>query len=334
MTTMAKNGQHWIGFDLGGTKMLAAVMNSSFEVLATKRKRSRGNEGVKTGLKRIADTIREAAAQAEIDFDSIGGIGIGCPGPVDWKKGVLVTAVNLGWDNAPLKEYLEEEFGCQVDVLNDVDAGLYGEKCFGAAKDARCVVGVFPGTGIGGGCVYDDQIIRGIKYSCMEIGHVPCIPQGPLSGFGHEGTLEAVASRLAIASQIARAAYTGQAPYVLDQVGTTVGDIKSGLIANSIAAGDEMVEKIVRKAARHIGVVLSTAINLLAPDLIVLGGGMVEAMPALFVEEVTKGAKEFALPSFQETLSVVPAELGDDAAIKGAAAWVAKTVNKGSKQKQ
>ncbi|MFT5523710.1 MAG: glucokinase [Pirellulaceae bacterium] len=324
---MAKNDKNWIGFDLGGTKMLAAVLDHEFNVVGTKRKRTRGNEGVDAGLKRIVDTIREAADQAKIDLASIGGIGIGCPGPVDWKKGVLVTAVNLGWENAPLKEYLEKEFNCPVDVLNDVDAGVYGEKCFGAAKDARCVVGVFPGTGIGGGCVYEDQIIRGLRFSCMEIGHIPCIPQGPLSGYGHEGTLEAVASRLAIAAQIARAAFTGQAPHILANAGTSVGDIKSSLIANAIQSGDTMVEKIVRKAARHIGVVLSGTINLLAPDLIVLGGGMVEAMPDLFVDEVTKGVMEFALPLFQESLSVVPAELGDDAAVKGAAAWIAKTVS-------
>ena len=304
--------------------MLGAVFDEKFNILATERKKSRGHEGVEAGIQRIIDTINEAVQDADIKTKHIAGIGIGCPGPVDWKEGVLKQAVNLGWKNAPLKAKLEDAFDCPVAVLNDVDAGVYGETQFGAAKGSRCVLGIFPGTGIGGGCVYEDQIIRGVRYSAMEIGHVPLIPKGPMSGFAHEGSLEAVASRLAISSQIARAAFQGQAPFVMAQAGTDMSQIKSGLISDAIKSGDKMVEKIVRKAARHIGTAASAAVNMMAPDLIVLGGGMVEAMPDLFVEEVKEGLKEFVLPSFAESLDVVAAELADDATIKGAASWIAK----------
>ena len=164
--------QHWVGFDLGGTKMLAKVFDDEFKGLGKSRNKTKGYEGAEVGLQRIVKTIEEALEAAEVKRSSIVGIGIGCPGPLDLEKGIIHDAPNLGWSNVPVQAHLEKAFGCPVVMLNDVDAGVYGEYRYGAAQDTRTVVGVFPGTGIGGGCVYDGQIIRGKNASCMEIGHV------------------------------------------------------------------------------------------------------------------------------------------------------------------
>jgi glucokinase len=310
-----------VGFDLGGTKMLAVVYDDDFQTLGRKRTKTNAQEGKKAGLVRIADTIDKALANAGIDRDRLGSIGVGCPGPLDLDKGILFSTVNLGWKNVDVKEILEGEFGCPVIVSNDVDSGVYGEYRFGAGVGSRCVLGVFPGTGIGGGCVYDGKIVRGKNSSCMEVGHIEVMPGGPLCGCGARGCLEAVASRLAISAAAAQAAFRGQAPHLHATAGTNLGDIRSGVLASSIAAGDNVVEEIVREAARYIGVAVAGIVHLMAPDTVVLGGGLVEAMPDLFVKEASKAAKKRVMRSYVDTFEVVAAELGDDASVMGAAAW-------------
>ncbi len=169
--------------------------------------------------------------------------------------------------------------------------------------------------------MYDGEILRGKTGSCMEIGHVQVAPEGPLCGCGRRGCLEAVASRLVIASRAAAAAYRGQAPHLLENAGTDLSDIRSGALAASVAAGDVTVEKIIREAARHIGRAVAGVVHLLAPDMVVLGGGLVEAMPDLFVSEVGDAARHRLMPSFVESFEVVAAKLGDDAGVLGTAAW-------------
>jgi glucokinase len=317
---------HWIGFDLGGTKMLATVFNSVFKSVGRDRTKTKGYEGAEAGISRIIKTIRKAMESAEISEEQLGGIGIGIPGPLDLDRGVILNTPNLGWKDVKIKDLLEDEFHCPTIIANDVDAGVYGEYRFGAGRDARTVVGVFPGTGIGGSCVYEGNILRGKTGSCMEIGHVQVAPEGPLCGCGRRGCLEAVASRLVIASLAAAAAYRGQAPHLLEQSGTDLSDVRSGALAASVAAGDTVVESIVREAARHIGRAVAGVVHLLSPDVVVLGGGLVEAMTELFVGEVRDAAKQRVLPSFADTFEVVAATLGDDAGVMGNAAWAQHVV--------
>ncbi|WP_339908704.1 ROK family protein [Symmachiella dynata] len=319
--------RHWVGFDLGGTKMLGKVFDSKFRSLSQDRAKTKGNEGVESGLVRITKTIHKMLDRADLKPKDIAGIGFGCPGPLDLERGIAHSAPNLSWENVPLKDHLEDEFGCPAVILNDVDAGVYGEYRFGVAAKSRVVVGVFPGTGIGGGCVYEGSIMRGATGSCMEIGHVQVAPEGPLCGCGQRGCLEAVASRLVIASRAAAAAYRGQAPHLLENSGTDLTKIRSKALADSIAAGDTAVENIVRDAARQIGRAVAGVVHLLGPDLVVLGGGLVEAMPKLFVTEVNESAKKRVLPALMKTFEVVPAKLGDDAGVMGAAAWAQHNVD-------
>lgn len=326
--TDSEQKTYWIGYDLGGTKMLCSIYDERYELIEQKRRKTKGYEGVEKGLDRIIDTIKLTLEKADMKPEQIAGLGIGCPGPLDLESGVMVEAPNLGWKNAKIRDSLEKKFPFPVIVLNDVDAGVYGEYRFGAGKSAHCLFGMFPGTGIGGGCVYEGRILRGRRMSCMEVGHVQVMPGGPLSGGGHNGTLEAVGSRLAIAGAAALAALRGQAPTLMKDVGADVAQIRSGALAASVKAGDKVVEKIIRQAAEHIGTSVGGVVHLLAPDVIVLGGGMVEAMPKLFQESVEKAARDFVMPCYRDTFKVVTAQLGDDAAVLGAAAWAKESILK------
>lgn len=311
----------WVGFDLGGTKMLATVFDHQFKVLGSKRRKTKGYAGAKTGLSRMVQTIDDALEEAGLDRSALNGIGVGCPGPLDLRRGVILDTPNLGWKNVKLRDALESTFGCSAVIGNDVDMGVYGEYRLGAAQGARCVLGLFPGTGIGGGCVYEGKILRGSKSSCMEIGHMVVQRDGLRSGAGLRGTLESVASRLAVSSAAAAAAYRGEAPHLLKAAGTDLTNIRSGVLAASIAAGDRVIEQIVRDAARWIGIGLSSAVHMMAPDVIILGGGMVEAMPHLFKQEVSLALDKHLLASFRKGFSIQIAQLADHAGVLGAAAW-------------
>lgn len=318
---MAQDPQnYWIGFDLGGTKMLATVYDNNFKSLGKARKKTKGREGMEAGLDRINSVIQEALEDAKLKSSDVKGLGIGCPGPLNLKNKVIRTAPNLGWDDVPIGDSIEKKFGFPVTVANDVDAGVFGEYQFGAGKGKRCVVGIFPGTGIGGGCVYEGKLFRGRNCTCMEIGHMAVLPGGQADGAGNYGSLESVASRLAIAGQSALAAYRGQAPHLLEKAGTDIADIRSGALADAVKKGDQAVIKIVQDACQYLGVSVATVVHLLAPDVIVFGGGLIEAMPDFMLPEIRKQAQKRILPSMQNVYEIVEAKLGDDAGVMGAAA--------------
>ncbi|QEG22603.1 ROK family protein [Mariniblastus fucicola] len=320
----------WIGFDLGGTKMLAVVYDADFKPLGKARKKTKGHDGKAAGLKRINSVIKEAMEDAGVDNSKIKGLGIGCPGPLDLEKKMIRIAPNLGWENAAVGESIEKEFGFPVAVANDVDAGVFGEYMFGAGKGKRCVAGIFPGTGIGGGCVYEGKLIRGANCTCMEIGHIPVMPGGPRDGAGNPGSLEAVASRLSIAGAAALAAYRGDAPHLREDAGTDISDIRSGALKNSVEKGDEAVIQIVHDACDHLALSVVTMVHLMAPDVIVFGGGLIEAMGKIMLPRIEKAARRRILGSLKDVFEIKEAELGDDAGVMGAAALGKQAVTSNS----
>lgn len=311
----------WIGVDLGGTKMLAVVFDEQLRPIARARHRTRGHKGAADGLKRLVALIEEALASADRPAASVAGIAIACPGPVDMERGVVLQMPNLGWHNAPVRAALAAAFDRPVTVLNDVDAGTYGEATVGVGRGAERIVGVFIGTGIGGGLVDRGELVTARHISCAEIGHLPVQRFGPLCGCGRRGCLEAVAGRLAISAAAAMAAYRGEAPHLLRLAGTSLEDIRSQILADAIDAGDRVVERLVREAAQTIGWALAGVVNVLAPDLVILGGGLVEDMPKLFHVEVEAALRAQVMPALIDRFRVEVAQLAGDASVIGAAAW-------------
>lgn len=319
--SLATSKRCWVGFDLGGTKMLAIVTDEEFRPIARKRRKTRSEEDNSIGMGRVINTIEKALEEGGITADRLAGIGIGCPGMLDLDRGIVRDAGNLGWENEPVQAQLEKAFGCPAVILNDVDAGVYGEYRFGAAHDAHTAIGVFPGTGVGGGMIYEGKIFRGKTGSCLEVGHMQVMADGPRCSCGRQGCLEAVSSRLAISAAAAQAVYRGQAPKLAELAGTDLANIRSGMLVESIKKGDKVIEQIIKDAATHLGTAIGGLVHLLAPDVIVLGGGLVEAMPDLYVEQVSSAAKKWVLPPYAKTYEIVAAKLGDDAVALGAAAW-------------
>lgn len=329
------SGPVTVGFDLGGTKMLAVVFDEKMKPIGRRRRKTRGgNDKESVRLERVSETIEQALEDAGVQVDQVNGIGAGVPGPLDLDKGIILEAPNLGWKDVNLRRFLSEKFGCPAVICNDVDAGVFGEYTSGAAKGERCVLGVFPGTGIGGGCVYEGRIFRGRKASCMEVGFLQMATEGPTAGIGPVGTLEGLASRLAIAAEAAKAVYRGQAPKLRQIAGTDLAAIRSSALARAIEQGDTVIEEIVRRAAEQVGRGIGSLINILAPDVVVLGGGLVEAMPKLYQEGVRTGIRRNVLPSLADVARVKISELGDLASATGAAALVRQFISESPPQKE
>lgn len=323
---------YYCGFDLGGTKMLCILLDSQFNIIARKRRKTKGMEGAQAGLVRIVDLIRETIADEQLPLEGLQAIGIGCPGPVDMDRGIVHVAVNLKWKDVHLGELLSDAFLRPVSVLNDVDAGVYGEYSVGAATGAHSVAGIFPGTGIGGGFVYNGQILRGKAHTGMEIGHTRIASTEHTSGTRMTGTLESEASRLAIAANCAKLAYRGEAPTLAKTTGTDLSEIRSKALAAAVKAGDVHVEAVIRKAARAVGYSVVNLIHLLTPEVIVLGGGLVEALSDLYLEEIHQTVDANVLECYAETFKIKLAELGDDAGAIGAGIWAAQHAAKSTPQ--
>jgi glucokinase len=312
----------WVGFDLGGTKMLATVMDEAYHVLGTAKKTTNGTDGAAKGRAKIVKTIEEAVAAAGVDPKGLKGLGIGCPGLVNPSKGILINAPNLGWSNVHLKELLEGAFKAPVAVLNDVDAGTYGEYALGAGKGAGSVLGVFPGTGLGAGYVFNGELVQGRTVSAMELGMI-YLP-GTHVGSDQHGVvlLEDLTSRLALAATGGVMCYRGQSEALNAKTGGDLRAIKSKALANSLRAGDEGTMVLFRNSVRYLGLGVAMVVNLLAPDRIVLGGGLVEELPSLYVNLLKEEVARYALPSLAKPVRYAVAKLGGNAVSIGAVAWL------------
>jgi glucokinase len=218
----------------------------------------------------------------------------------------------------PVRELLEEAFACPATVLNDVDAGTFGEYRFGAGQQAASVLGVFPGTGLGGGFVFRDQILHGSRFSCMELGDIRMGGASLLQSNDEWPTLEDLTSRLAITSAIAVEAYRGKAPSL---EGLPISKIKSKAIAKSIEAGEEAVEAILDQSISILGKGLAGVVSLLGPEVIVLGGGLVERFPQRYEAGLEQQLAQLVTSELVQGLTIRKAVLGDDAGAMGAAAY-------------
>ncbi|MFO1482433.1 MAG: ROK family protein [Verrucomicrobiaceae bacterium] len=317
-----KNVPFWIGFDLGGTKMMASVLDSGYNVLGSARKSTNGSDGAAKGRSKIVKAIHEAIEDAGVNPKGIRGIGIGCPGLVNPAKGVLIFAPNLGWSNMALRKLLQNEFKCEVAVLNDVDAGTYGEYELGAGKGARSLLGVFPGTGVGSGFVYNGQLVMGRAISAMELGNL-LLPGTHIGSpvFGSV-TLEDLTSRLALASQAGVACYRGQLPDLDKKTEGALRSIRSKALANAFKSGEDAAMVMFRNSIRYLGMGVAMVVNLLAPDRVTLGGGLVEELPGLYLNLLKEEVDRYAIPELARGVKYSLAKLGGQAVAAGAVAWL------------
>jgi glucokinase len=305
--------------DLGGTKILAAVFAPDGSIAGRAKRPTGRDHSLAAVADRIADCVRRAARTAGVDAGALRAIGVGAPGTIEATTGVVLTAPNLDWENAPLRAELEARLGVPVDVDNDVRVAVIAEHAAGAGQGVRNMVGIWPGTGVGGGVVLNGQLYRGTNGLAGEIGHITVKAGGPRCGCGGRGHLEALCSRTAIVRSIAKAA-KGGAPTVLTRiVGSDLTAATSGALAKAWTRGDKLVTRVLGQAARSLAHGIASAANLLNPEVVVLGGGVIEALGDRFVEQIAQEVRKLPLHESTRSVRIVRAAFGDDAGISGAA---------------
>lgn len=310
-----------VGVDMGGTKILSAVIDAEGNILGTAKVPTKADEGTSVVIDRIADAIQKAIGKSGVNKASIEAVGIGAPGPLDPETGVVIFAPNLGWRDVPLKAELEARVGIPTFVDNDVNVGTLGEHAFGAGKGVQNIVGIFVGTGIGGGIILHGELFHGASKTAGEIGHIIVKADGPRCGCGRRGCLEALASRTAMTKQFQKAIEKKGKKSVISKL--TNGDlsaIRSGVLAKAIRAKDKLTLKVFKKATKYLGIGIGSIVNFLNPEMIILGGGVVEALDDTFLDNIRAAAEKYALPNTLDGVQIVRAELGDNSGILGAAA--------------
>lgn len=308
-----------VGIDLGGTKALAGVVAPDGAIRGQTKVSTRQRDDAKALLADVATAARTAVQAAGLELGSVGAVGIGVPGPVDPDTGIVRTAPNLGWRDVPVRDLLQDSLGVPVIVDNDVRAATLAELRLGAGKGCSRVVTFFVGTGLGGGLVVDGRIYRGAHSAAGEIGHTFVAVGGPRCGAGHRGCLEAMASRTAMQRDIAAAIEHGTKSLLTHLVAGNIAAMKSGDLAEALERGDKLTRRIVRRAARYLGYGIASAVNLLDPDIVILGGGVVEAIGDGITKRAIKTARPNIIAESARNVAIVRAALGDDAGLLGAA---------------
>jgi glucokinase len=318
---MAENNgrTHVVGVDLGGTKILAAVFDPKLQLLGSSKVTTKAQRGAEAVIERIARCVLDAIDECDLSPKQIYGVGIGAPGAVDQEHGEVVFAPNLDWKNVTVVKDLEKRLNLPVFLDNDCHVcmlGIYEQELKKKPKD---VVGIFIGTGIGGGLIINGQPYFGSAHTAGELGHMVIDVNGPKCSCGNKGCFEVFASRLALFRAIEAAVKDGKETILTEMLGKDLHDLRSGDIRKAIRRGDKLVEKIVEDAAEYIGIAVANVANLLNPEMVVLGGGVMEALADEMMPTIMKSAKSHMFPGTFRNVEIIASKLGDNAGITGAA---------------
>ena len=315
---MPSDEKVYVGVDVGATKILAAVLDEKLRPIAPGKSKTPREAKAQVVVAAIAAAVRGVLGQAG-GGARLAGVGVAVPGPLDRAKGIVRYTPNMGFRDFPLGKELSGLFGAPAFLETDVQAGGLGELRAGALRGARNAIGVFIGTGVGGGIVINGEIYRGSTGSAGEVGHMIVQEGGSSCGCGNYGCLEALSSRTAMAKDAAAQAASGKAPALLEAAGTDIRKYRSSTLFKSVAAGDKGVRRSVERAAWWLGVGLANLIHVLNPEAIVIGGGVASRFGKKYVQAAEASMREHLLPGMSGTVRVLLSELGDLAVPTGAA---------------
>lgn len=320
MSDTNSKAEYIVGVDLGGTKIFAGVFKHSLEPVGTSKLSTKSQRGVDEVIERVARCVQDAVDEADLSMKQVAGIGIGAPGAVDFGTGTVVFAPNMeGWKDVSLKKDLEKNLGVPVFVENDCNIATLGVYVAELKSKPRNMIGIFVGTGIGGGLVINGELYSGFNHAAGEIGHMVVDINGPKCGCGNKGCFEALASRTAIFQQIKAAVKGGQKTLLTDMLGDDLGDLRSGDLRKAIRRGDKFVDRIVESAAEYIGIATANLVNILNPEVVVLGGGVIEALQDEMMSVIIETARDYAMPGTMKGVDIIASKLGDSAGITGGA---------------
>lgn len=310
---------YYLGVDLGGTNIAAAVVDENYKILATGK--------VKTNLPRpeaeIADAIFEAGMiavkNANISLDDIREVGVGTPGIVNPKTGMVCYSCNLGFKNTNLGGLLEEKFGRRVFLENDANAAAYGEQLAGAGKGANDFIAITLGTGVGGGVILNGNILSGSNSAGGELGHIVIVKDGETCGCGRNGCWESYASATALIRQTKAAMLKNKDSLMWSLVGGDIERVSGRTSFDAMRQGDETAKQVVKEFCDYVACGLTNIINIFQPDALCIGGGISKEGETLVAPIREYVERERYSKNVEKQTIIKAAELGNDAGIIGAA---------------
>lgn len=310
------------GVDLGGTKIQAAIVDRDGQIKAANRCKTLVEEGPDAVIGRIVELIGNLCRELGMKSSELAAVAVGVAGGVDDATGTVDKAPNLGWVKVPLARRLTEGLGVGRVVLdNDVRVAVLGEWAYGLGKGSRNFVGMFIGTGIGGGLIIDGKLHAGARGVAGELGHMVIEPGGPRCACGRRGCIEALASRTAMERELRERSKHGdksKALRIMKKEGRP--RLTSSVIARAIDESDELMTEVLVEVQRHLGTHLGNLINLLDPEAVVIGGGIAERLGERFVEPIREHAyKQLLVTRDRESIRVAATDLKESAAPLGAA---------------
>lgn len=307
-----------IGVDVGGTNVKIALVNKKGEITFSKTVPTRAEMGYEYTIGNIKQSIKDLLEEAKIDKNALEGIGFGFPGQIDCDNGIVRLAPNIpGWVNVPIAEIMQKEFDVPVKVDNDVRCAALAELNFGAGVGCHNLICITVGTGIGSGLIVNGKLVRGASNAAGEIGHVKLeMKDGLICGCGDTGCMEAYASGPAIVAMAKEYIAGGKSTKFREIAGDT-DNITPATVAEAAKQGDVVAKRIFTIMGEYIGIGLSSVVNLLNPEKIVIGGGVADAGD-LLLEPIKKTLKDRAMPIQGAAVEIVPAQLGNTAGIIGA----------------
>lgn len=310
---------YYLGVDLGGTNIAAAVVDENYKILATGK--------VKTNLPRpeaeIADAVFEAGIlavkNAGLSLDDIREVGVGTPGIVNPKTGMVCYSCNLDFKNTNLGALLEERFGRRVFLENDANAAAYGEQLAGAGKGTDDFIAITLGTGVGGGVILNGKIVSGSNSAGGELGHIVIVKDGETCGCGRNGCWESYASATALIRQTKAAMQKNKDSLMWSLVGGDIEKVSGKTSFDAMRMGDEVAKQVVKEYCDYVACGLTNIINIFQPDALCIGGGISKEGETLVAPIREYVQRERYSKNVEKQTIIKSAELGNDAGIIGAA---------------
>lgn len=310
-----------ICLDIGGTKILGAVFDSKNKIVHRLKKKTKADGGSSENVENtIISVVEEMIKDFGIKNSQIKAIAAGAPGVIDQEHGIVLTSPNLPWKNYDIKSPIEKKFGAPFFIGNDVNVGVLGEYKYGIAKGYKNVVGLFVGTGMGGGLILDGKLFTGHLFKAAEYGHMILDPEGPLCNCGQRGCLEAFSSKQGMSSYIKQQVARGRETVMADAI--TGSAFKSKALKKALAADDKVAVEAVDRACHYLAVATGNLVNTFSPEIVVYGGGVIEACGDYFLEKILSEVDRYCMPSIRETVEFKNAGLGDDSILYGALSMI------------
>ncbi len=320
-----------ICLDIGGTKVLGAVFDQNRNIIyRLKKKTKEGGDSTKNVEQVILKVVKEVISASGIKKSEIRAIAAGAPGVIDQEKGIVLFSPNLPWKDYDIRSAVEKEIGIPFYIGNDVNVGVLGEYHYGAAKGYHNVVGFFVGTGMGGGLILDDRLYTGHRFKGAEYGHMIMNPEGPVCSCGQRGCLEIYSAKRGMSSYMLQQIARGRTSLMEGRFEN--GTFRSKFLKKALLQNDPVATEAVERSCHYLAVATGNMINTFSPDIVVFGGGVIEACGDIFMEKILREVDRYCMPSIRDTVELKKAALGDDSILYGALSMIeAETAKKKKK---